>query len=78
VHLESLAHGSVVLQLPAPIVTASTLHHITVPCLKDIPVTCEFPDIFSEDLSVMPPDKDVEFTLNYNPVLHLSPDGHTR
>jgi hypothetical protein len=27
VHLESLTHGSVVLQLPSPTSTSSTLHH---------------------------------------------------
>jgi hypothetical protein len=31
--------------------------------LKDIPVACEFSDIFPEDLPGMPPDRDVEFTI---------------
>jgi hypothetical protein len=66
-HLESPAHGSVVLQLPAPTVTTSTLHHVTAPCLEDIPVACEFSDVFSEDLPGMPPDRDVEFTIKLQP-----------
>jgi hypothetical protein len=51
VHLESPAHGSVVLKLQPPTSTVSTLHHIAAPNLKDIPVTCAFLDVFSEDLS---------------------------
>jgi hypothetical protein len=62
-HLESPAHGSVVLQLPSPTYTTSTLHHIAAQNLEDIPVACEFPDVFSEDLPGMPLDQDVEFTI---------------
>jgi hypothetical protein len=67
VHLESPAHGSVVLQLSSPTVTASTLHHATTPCLEDIPVVCEFPNVFSEDLPGMPLNRDVEFTIELQP-----------
>jgi hypothetical protein len=59
-HLESSARGSVVLQLHSPTVTSSTLHHVTAPCLEDIPVVCELSDVFPEDLSSMPPNRDVE------------------
>jgi hypothetical protein len=31
--------------------------------LEDIPVACEFSDVFPEDLPGMPPDQDVEFTI---------------
>jgi hypothetical protein len=54
VHVETTAHGSVVLQLPSPTSIASALHHTTVQNLEDIPVACEFPDVFPEDLSAMP------------------------
>jgi hypothetical protein len=63
VHLESLAHGSVVLQLPSSASTTSALHHTATQNLKDISVACEFPDVFPEDLSVMHPDQDVEFII---------------
>jgi hypothetical protein len=63
IHLESPAHGSVVLQLPSPIVTASTLHHVIAPCLENIPIACEFSDVFLEDLPGMPPDRDAEFNI---------------
>jgi hypothetical protein len=63
VHLESPAHGSVVLKLPSPTSTASTFHHTAAQKLEDITVACEFPDVFLEDLSGMPLDRDVEFTI---------------
>jgi hypothetical protein len=56
-----------VVQLLAPTITASTLNHVTAPCLEDILVACEFPDVFPEDLLVMPPDRDVEFTIELQP-----------
>jgi hypothetical protein len=63
VHLESPAHGSVVLKLKSPTSIAWTLHHTNVQNLEDILVACEFPDVFPEDLPGMPPDRDVEFTI---------------
>jgi hypothetical protein len=67
VHLETPALGSVVLQLPSPTSIASALHHTTVQNLKDIPVAYEFPDVFLEDLSGMPPDQDVQFIIELQP-----------
>jgi hypothetical protein len=67
VHLESLAHGSVVLKLQPPTSTVSTLQHTTAQNLKDILVACEFPNIFPEDLSCMPLDRDVEFIIELQP-----------
>jgi hypothetical protein len=67
VHLESPTHGSVVLQLPSPTSTTSTLHHTAAQNLEDIFVACEFPYVFLEDLSGMPPDRDVEFTIELQP-----------
>jgi hypothetical protein len=63
VHLESPIHGSVSLRLPSPTSIASALHHIVVQNLEDIPVACEFSDVFPEDLLGMPPDRDVEFII---------------
>jgi hypothetical protein len=63
VQLESPAHGSVVLKLMSPTYIASTLHHTSAQNLEDIPVACEFPDIFSEDLPGMPPAQDAEFII---------------
>ncbi|WVZ75461.1 hypothetical protein U9M48_023511, partial [Paspalum notatum var. saurae] len=35
--------------------------------IKKIPVVCEFPDVFSEELPGLPPDKDVEFKIDLVP-----------
>jgi hypothetical protein len=67
VHLESTTHGSVVRKLPPPTSIASALHHTSAQNLEDIPVACEFLDIFSEDLPGMPPDQDVEFVIELQP-----------
>jgi hypothetical protein len=66
-HLESPTHGSAILKLPSPTSIAYTLHHIAAQNLEDIPVVCEFPDVFPEDLPDMPPDRDVEFIIELQP-----------
>jgi hypothetical protein len=63
VHLESLTHGNVVLQLTSSTPASSALHSTAAQNLEDILVACEFPDVFPEDLPGMPPDRDVEFTI---------------
>jgi hypothetical protein len=35
--------------------------------IKDIPVVCEFPDVFPEDLPGLPPERDVEFVIELKP-----------
>ena len=35
--------------------------------LASIPVVCEFSDVFPEDLPGLPPDRDVEFTIELEP-----------
>jgi hypothetical protein len=35
--------------------------------LEDIPVVCEYPDVFPDDLSGMRPDRDVEFVIELQP-----------
>jgi hypothetical protein len=67
VHLDSLEHGSVALQLTLPPMVTSSVHHVATPNLANIPVVCEFPDVFPEDLSGMPPDRGVEFTIELQP-----------
>jgi hypothetical protein len=67
VQLESPTHGSVSLRLPSPTTIASALHHTTAQNLEDIPVACEFPNVFLEDMPGMPPDQDVEFVIELQP-----------
>jgi len=35
--------------------------------LEDIPVVCEFPDVFPDDLPGMPPDRNLEFVIELIP-----------
>jgi hypothetical protein len=63
VHLDSPEHGNATLQLTLTSITFAVVHHTVVHNLADIPVACEFPDVFSEDLPGMPPFQDVEFVI---------------
>jgi hypothetical protein len=35
--------------------------------LKDIPIICEYPDVFPDDLPRMPLDRDIEFIIELQP-----------
>jgi hypothetical protein len=59
VHLDSPIHGRPVLQLSSSTVANPSVHHTATQNLEDIPVACKFPDVFLEDLPVMPSDRDV-------------------
>jgi hypothetical protein len=48
-------------------VATPSVHHTAAQNLEDISVACEFPDVFPEDLSGMPPDQDVEFIIELQP-----------
>jgi hypothetical protein len=48
-------------------VTSAAVHHTVAQNLEDIPVACEFPDIFPQDLPGMPLDQDVEFIIELQP-----------
>ncbi|CAO1940470.1 unnamed protein product [Urochloa humidicola] len=43
------------------------LNAMVIPELEAIPVVCEFPDVFPEELPGMPPDRDVEFVIDLVP-----------
>jgi hypothetical protein len=67
VHLDSPVHGSITFQLSLPSAVPPSVHHTATQNLEDIPVACEFPDVFPEDLPDMPPDRDVEFIIELQP-----------
>jgi hypothetical protein len=69
VHLDSIEHGNATLQLTLTPVTSAAVHHTVAQNLTDIPVGCEFPDVFLENLSGMPPDQDVEFVNELQPCM---------
>ena len=35
--------------------------------IRDIPIVCEFPDVFPEDLPGLPPNRDVQFGIDLKP-----------
>ena len=49
---------------PKPI---GRVYEAIIPEIQDIPVVCEFPDIFLEDLPGLPPERDVEFVIELKP-----------
>jgi hypothetical protein len=63
VHLDSPIHGIHVLQLSSISVATPSVHRTATQNLMDIPVACEFSDVFPEDLPGMPLDRDVEFII---------------
>jgi hypothetical protein len=67
VRLDSPAHGIVTLQLSLPSVPTISVQHTTAKNLEDIPIVWEFHDVFPEDLPGLPPDQDVEFTIELLP-----------
>jgi hypothetical protein len=67
VHLESPTHGNVVLQLPSSTPASSALHSTAAQNLEGILVAYEFSNVFLEDLPGMPPERDVEFTIELQP-----------
>ena len=44
--------------------------------LCDIPVVCEFPNVFPDELTCLAPDRDAEFKIEFVPVRHLSQEDH--
>jgi hypothetical protein len=67
VQLDSPLYGTQVLQLSSIPVATPSVHHTAAQNLEDIPVACEFPDVFLEDLSGMALDRDVEFIIELQP-----------
>jgi hypothetical protein len=67
VQLDSPIYGTHVLQLSSIPVAAPSVHHTAAQNLEDIPVACEFPDVFQKTCPGMPPDQDVEFIIELQP-----------
>jgi hypothetical protein len=62
-----LSHGRGEIQLSIPVVVpakpSGRVYEAIVQEIQDIPVVCEFPDVFPEDLPGFPPERDVEFVI---------------
>jgi hypothetical protein len=64
-----LSHNQekILLSIPIPTKTTGRVYEAIIPEIKDIPVVCEFPDVFPEDLPRLPPERDVEFVIELKP-----------
>jgi hypothetical protein len=67
VHLNSPVYGKVTLHLPVISRIKASLHHVVERRLEDIQVVREFPDVFPDDLSGMPPGRAIEFKIELQP-----------
>jgi hypothetical protein len=63
VHLDSLIYGKVTLHLPIIVRIKASVYHTVAKSIEEIPVVREFLDVFSDDLSRMPPERDIEFKI---------------
>jgi hypothetical protein len=66
-----LSYGQEEVLLSIPIAATTKpfgrIYEAIIPEIQDIPVVCEFPDVFPEDLSGLPPERDVEFVIELKP-----------
>jgi hypothetical protein len=65
----SHGHGEVLLSIPVaiPAKPFGRVYEAIIPEIEDIPVVCEFLDVFPEDLLGLPPERDVEFVIELKP-----------
>jgi hypothetical protein len=67
VEINSLEHEPTVLYLPQPKYFNSSTYAASGIKLKDIPIVCEYPDVFPDDFLGMPLDRDIEFIIELQP-----------
>jgi hypothetical protein len=60
-------YGQTILHLPQQEYLALCVYAIKGIKLEDIPIVCEYPDDFPDELPGMPPDRDVEFVIELQP-----------
>jgi hypothetical protein len=65
----SHGHEEVLLSIPVaiPAKPFGRVYEAIIPEIQDIPVVCEFPDVFPEDLPGLPPERDVKFVIELKP-----------
>jgi hypothetical protein len=67
VEIDSPEHEITILYLPQSKYLNSCTYAASGIKLKDIPIVCEYPDVFPDDLPGMPPDRDIEFIVELQP-----------
>jgi hypothetical protein len=65
--INSPEHDTTILYLPQWECSNYCAYAVEEIKLKDIPIVCEYPDVFPNDLPGMPPDRDVEFIIELQP-----------
>jgi hypothetical protein len=65
----SYGQEEVLLSIPVaiPAKPYGRVYEVIIPEIQDIPVICEFPDVFPEDLPGLPPERVVEFVIEFKP-----------
>jgi hypothetical protein len=65
----SYGQEEILLSIPVavPAKPCGRVYEAIIPEIQDIPVVCEFPDVFPEDLPRLPPERDVEFVIELKP-----------
>jgi hypothetical protein len=65
----SYGHEEVLLSIPVATTAKpfGRVYEAIIPEIQDIPVVCEFSDVFLEDLSGLPPERDVEVVIELKP-----------
>jgi hypothetical protein len=67
VEIHSPTSGQTTLHLPKTKGINPCSYAVVTVQLENIPVVCEYPDIFPDDLPDMPPDRDIEFVIELQP-----------
>jgi hypothetical protein len=67
VEIDSPDHETTILYLPQRECNNSCAYAVEGIKLKDIPIVCEYPDFFLDDLPGRPPDRDIEFIIELQP-----------
>jgi hypothetical protein len=66
-----LSHGHEEIQLSIPVVVpvkpSGQVYEAIIQEIQNIPVVCEFLDVFPKDLPGLPPERDVEFVIELKP-----------
>jgi hypothetical protein len=65
--IDSPDHEATILYLPQRECNNFCAYAVEGIKLKDIPIVCEYPDVFPDDLPEMPPDRDIEFIIELQP-----------
>jgi hypothetical protein len=67
VEIDSPDHDATIFYLPQREYNNSCAYAVEGIKLKDIPIVCEYLDVFPDDLPGMPPDRDIEFVIELQP-----------